>query len=214
GVYLIDAAGREKISVMRDADNRCICSRKPDSIETGGRALVWAKFPAPTGEVERVSIVIPKFLPIDEVAIGSTPQAVPPSGSPTVLASAVGEIPGQRVEIRKLARGSGDIIDLRLALINDSDQPMDFGYDFVDPNHNVPDFNSIGGVYLLDPVAREKHGVIRDQENKCTCSQGIKDLEKGQKVELWAKLTAPPASADRLTVVIPHFLPMDDVPLE
>jgi hypothetical protein len=212
GVYLIDATGREKISVMRDADNRCICSRKLDSIGTGGRARLWAKFQGPSGEVGRVSMVIPKFLPIDEVPIGSTPA--PPSGSPTVLASAAGEIPGQRVEIRKLARGSGDIVDLRLTIINDSDQPIGFGYDFVDPNQEVPDFNSIGGVYLLDPMAREKHGVIRDPENKCVCSQGIKDLEKGQKVELWAKLTAPPASTDRLSVVVPHFLPMDDVPLE
>ncbi|MBW3563646.1 MAG: hypothetical protein KY459_02870 [Acidobacteria bacterium] len=212
GVHLIDAANREKHMVMRDADSRCICSRKIESIPPGGRSLLWAKYPAPPVGVERVSVIVPKFLPIDEVPIGIAAPVAPPSDG--ALASAAGEIPAQRVVVRKLSRGSGDIVDLRFAIINDSDEPIGFGYDFADTNYEVPDFNTVGGVYLLDSEQRQKHGVIRDPDNKCSCSGELRELKKGEKIELWAKLTSPPASTRRLSVVVPHFLPMDDVPLE
>ncbi|HUP64151.1 MAG TPA: hypothetical protein VM557_02570 [Thermoanaerobaculia bacterium] len=212
GVHLIDAANREKHTVTRDADSRCVCSRKIDSIPPGGRSLLWAKYPAPPVGVERVSVMIPKFLPIDEVPIGIAAPAAPRAEG--ALASAAGEIPGQSVVVRRLSRGSGDIVDLRFAIINDSDEPISFGYDFADANYEVPDFNTIGGVYLLDSEQRQKHGVMRDPDNKCSCSGGLGEVKKGEKIELWAKLTAPPASTRRLSVVVPHFLPMDDVPLE
>ena len=216
GIYLVDPTGMEKLSVMRDPENRCICSRKIRTIAVGKRAQLWAKFPSPAASVEHVSIIIPKFLPIDDVPVGAAASATSAdaSESRTILAVAHGEIPGQRVEVSQLKRGSGGVVDLRFAIVNDSDQTVSFDYNFADPSHDVADFGGIGGVYLLDPLARDKHAVIRDPENKCACSQSVKDLGSGERVELWAKFPATDTPAKLLSVVVPHFLPLDDVPIE
>ena len=214
GIYLVDPTGMEKLGVMRDVDDRGICSRRIRSIPPGSRALLWAKFPAPAESVSHVSILIPKFLPIDDVPIGVAPAPPEPytAGTKQVIASAIGEIGGRRIEIHQLKRGSGGVIDLRFSIINDSSEPLNFGYEYTDPNHDVADFSGVGGVHLLDPIVREKQGVIRDTENKCACSQKVKDLAPGERVDVWAKF--PATTAVRVSVVLPHFLPMDDVPIQ
>jgi hypothetical protein len=217
GIYLIDAASTEKLPVMRDSDNRCICSRKIGAVPEGGRALLWAKFPASLAELERVSIMIPKFMPIDDVPVVA---AEPAAGSPepaeagAVRAVAQGEVPGRRLEIREIRRGSGEVVDLRFTIVNDGDGNLSFGYDYADPKYEVTDHGSIGGVFLLDPFSRELYGVLRDGQSRCACSQGLKGLGAGERAELWAKFPAPPASTDRVSIVVPRFMPVDDVPLE
>ena len=37
---------------------------------TGSRANHWAKFPAPPDDVERISVLVPQFAPMDEVPLG------------------------------------------------------------------------------------------------------------------------------------------------
>lgn len=68
GVHLIDPVNKKKYFVVRDADNRCVCSRELKSIAPGERMNLWAKFPAPA-DVQRVSIVVPHFMPMDDVPI-------------------------------------------------------------------------------------------------------------------------------------------------
>jgi hypothetical protein len=38
-------------------------------------------------------------------------------------------------------------------------------------------------------------------------------VEKGAKVNLWAKFAAPPANVEKVTVVVPDFQPIDGVPI-
>jgi hypothetical protein len=46
-----------------------VCSQKVADIPKGGRANVWAKFPAPPDDVAQLSIVIPRFQPMDDVPL-------------------------------------------------------------------------------------------------------------------------------------------------
>jgi hypothetical protein len=55
--------------------------------------------------------------------------------------------------------------------------------------------------------------VVRDAEGKCLSSRGLGKIEPGSRMNLWAKFPAPPDSVEKITVVIPHFIPMDDVPI-
>ena len=71
GVYLIDAAGMKKYLVVRDADDHCVCSRDIEDIDKGKSATMWAKFPAPPDDVQAMVIVIPHFIPIDDVPVGN-----------------------------------------------------------------------------------------------------------------------------------------------
>ena len=68
GAYLIDAANKKKYSVVRDSENKCVCSSL-DDIEPGKRMNVWATYPAPPADVTAVTVVVPLFEPIEGVPI-------------------------------------------------------------------------------------------------------------------------------------------------
>jgi hypothetical protein len=131
--------------------------------------------------------------------------------SPAILATTDGESPGVRVEVTELKRVSGGTVNLKFVLINDGEKSMDFGYAFGDAGS--PDYNTIGGVHLIDATGKKKYFVIRDSEKKCVCSRDLKGVTPKSRMNLWAKFPAPPENVEKITVVIPHFMPMDDVPI-
>jgi hypothetical protein len=118
-----------------------------------------------------------------------------------------------RAEVTELKRTSGGTVSLKLRMINDSEKPVSFDYNFVDPKNEVVDFGGVGGIHLIDPAGKKKYFVARDTENKCVCSQKVADIPKGGRANVWAKFPSPPDDVAQLTVVIPHFAPLDDVPL-
>jgi hypothetical protein len=140
------------------------------------------------------------------------PAAAAPAGLPAI-ATADGETAGLRLEITELKRASGGTVNLKLAMINDTDKPVGFSYDYGDSSQGATDYNSIGGVHLIDQVGKKKYFVARDSENKCLCSQGVSAIPAGRRANLWAKFPAPPDDVAKITIVVPHFTPMDDVPL-
>ena len=144
----------------------------------------------------------------------AAPAAAPaPAPASAAVASADGEKSGIRVEVTELKRVSGGTISLKFTFINDSEKKLGFGYDFGDPDHQIKDHGSVGGIMLLDPVGKKKYFVVRDSENTCLCSRGVHDIESKSRGNLWAKFPAPPEDVKKISVVIPHFGPMDDVPI-
>ncbi len=145
-------------------------------------------------------------------AAATAPEA-PAAARPAAIATADGETSGLRAEVTEFKRTSGGTVSLKFTMINDSDKPVSFDYTFVDPAHEIKDFGGIGGLHLIDPVGKKKYFVARDSENSCVCSQKVRDIPKGSRANLWAKFPAPPDDVQHLSIVIPHFSPMDDVPL-
>jgi hypothetical protein len=131
--------------------------------------------------------------------------------SPAILATTDGETAGVRVEVVELKRVSGGTVNLKFVLINDAEKSLDFGYAFGDGG--AVDYNTIGGVHLIDAAGKKKYFVIRDSEKKCVCSRDLKSVAPKSRMNLWAKFPAPPEDVQKITVVIPHFIPMDDVPI-
>jgi hypothetical protein len=146
-------------------------------------------------------------------APASTPSAAPPAAATTSsgIASADGEKPATRVDVMELKRGSGGTVTLRMAFVNDSDKAIGFGYNFADPDHQIRDHGSIGAVQLVDPVGKKKYFVARDSAGKCVCSTDIPDVAPHSHLSLWAKFPAPPDDVQKISIVIPHFQPLDDV---
>ena len=154
-------------------------------------------------------------------APSATPQGPAPATAPEpapqapqakpALASADGENPGARVEVQELKRVSGGTVMLRFTMINDGDKTLNVGYDF--GAGSTSDFGTVGGVHLIEPVGKKKYLVVRDSENKCDCSRGVKDVAAKSRANLWARFPAPPDNVEKIGVVIPHFSPIDDVPL-
>ncbi len=139
------------------------------------------------------------------------PTGAPPVSAGPAIATADGDMPGIRVEVQELKRNSGGTVTLKFAMINDSDKDLSFGYSFGDPDYSIKDYGGIGGVHLIDAVGKKKYFVARDTDTACLCSRSVPTIDAKSRANLWAKFPAPPEDVQKITVVIPHFTPMDDV---
>jgi hypothetical protein len=174
-----------------------------------------AAAPAPTtsAAAETSTSPSPSAPSSQPTASSPTSSAQPaPSAAGKAIATSDGEKPGSRVEVQELKRVSGGTVMLRFAMINDADQQLNFGYDFGDSNTRDR-FANIGGVHLIDAIGKKKYLVVRDSQDQCDCSRNLKDLAPKSRVNLWARFPAPPDGVEKVTVVVPHFSPMDDVSL-
>ena len=140
----------------------------------------------------------------------SPPPATASGPSAPAIATSDGETPGVRAEVQELKRSSDNTLTLRFGIVNDSDKDVGFGYDFGD---GTKDYKSIGGVTLIDGTNKKKYFVVRDTEGNCVCSREVKDVKPRSRANLWAKFPAPPDDVQKISIVIPHFGPLDDVPI-
>jgi hypothetical protein len=146
-------------------------------------------------------------------AATSSPAAAPATAAPAGIASADGETSGVKVVVQELKRTSGGTVSLKFTIANGSDKQVGFGYNFGDKDHEILDHASVGGVQLIDEAGKKKYLVVRDTAGKCVCSQDAKDIKPGESANLWARFPAPPDSVQKIAVIVPHFQPMDDVPI-
>jgi hypothetical protein len=165
-----------------------------------------APAPAPTSAPAAAPATAPSSAP-SPAAEAAPPAAAPSAGA---MASADGETSGRRVEVTELKRLSGRTLSLKFTLINDTDNNLAFHNDYGEKGQ---DYGSIGGVTLVDPVGKKKYMVMRDSDEKCLCSRDLPNVEKRSRLNLWAKFSAPPEDVKKISIVIPHFSPMDDVPI-
>jgi hypothetical protein len=143
-------------------------------------------------------------------AAGAAFLMLSPAGA-QVLATSDSEEGDKKVEITDLKR-SGDAVTLRFRMINQSSKAVDFGYTYGESTLTT-DYGSVGGIHLIDQKNRKKYLVMRDEKNACVCSRGLKTIEPEKSAMLWARFPAPPEGTEKVTVVIPKFLPIDDVPI-
>jgi hypothetical protein len=69
GIHLIDAANKKKYFVVRDTDRACACSSNIANVPVGSQSVLWAKFPAPPDDVQKITVEIPHFPPFEDVPI-------------------------------------------------------------------------------------------------------------------------------------------------
>jgi hypothetical protein len=69
GIHLIDPVGKKKYFVVRDSDGACVCSREVQAIAPGSQSVLWAKFPAPPDDVQKITVEIPHFPPFEDVPV-------------------------------------------------------------------------------------------------------------------------------------------------
>lgn len=131
------------------------------------------------------------------------------------VAKTDGETTGLRVEVIELKRGSGDTLTLRFNLINDSGEKFEpKGWYLGDyKGYQNQDIGNVGAITLIDTVGKKKYFVVRDTDENCLCSNPIPSVNAKSRVALWAKFPAPGSDVKMIGVVIPHFIPMDDVPI-
>ena len=133
-----------------------------------------------------------------------------PALAAETLATANAETEGIRIDVTDLKRGTGDVVTLKFTIVNDSKQAIPLARWLAESTRNV-DAKTVSGVHLADPSNKRKFFVIRDEEGNPLCSTKVADVAPGARASFWAKFPAPTAKA--VSVVVPHFEPLDDVPV-
>jgi hypothetical protein len=100
---------------------------------------------------------------------------------------------------------------LKVAFVNTATKPI--GLDFGDKQIDFANMASLGGVNLVDAAGKKKYFVVRDSENRCLCSGDLASLQPGARANVWAKFPAPPDEVQKITLMIPHFPPLEEIPI-
>lgn len=108
-------------------------------------------------------------------------------------------------------RRTANTVTLKLAVINSSKDEFGFGYRFGEGSG--ADFGAIAGIHLIDSTNKKKYFVVRDSDGACLCSRSIANISPSSQSVVWAKFPAPPDEVQKVTVEIPHFAPLEDVPI-
>jgi hypothetical protein len=67
--HLIDAANKKKYLVVKDTSGKCECAPIRGNLEKGSPINLWVKFPAPPESVQKVTVVINGFEPVESVPL-------------------------------------------------------------------------------------------------------------------------------------------------
>jgi len=141
------------------------------------------------------------------LAVGANSAA---AGEP--IATTDGESPDMSLKVTELKVSNG-VVMLKFTIVNDSSGSFDPDT-LNDPRGgSLHDGHAIGGVYLLDAANKKKYLAVFDSENHCVCSRDSHDVQAKSRSNYWVKFPAPPENVVKIGVVVPHFVPLDDVPL-
>ncbi|WP_328719667.1 hypothetical protein OHT52_09350 [Streptomyces sp. NBC_00247] len=61
GATLVDKVGKKRYYVLRDTDNRCLCTTKIRSLQPGDSTSIFMQFPAPPPTTTEVDFTLPTF---------------------------------------------------------------------------------------------------------------------------------------------------------
>ena len=142
----------------------------------------------------------------------SAPSAAPvfPASSNSALATTEGDTPGLKIVINELKRTS-NTVTLKFTVYNGTDS--NFGSKGVFDGDEYHRYRHLGGVHLIDTQSKKKYFVVTDSDGKVLSSNDFPDIPPRSQIMVWAKFPAPPDDVQKITVEIPHFVPLEDVPI-
>ena len=125
--------------------------------------------------------------------------------------------PDLRCDLLEVKRISGGALLIRWRIINAAGQTTAAGGGFANPTPaktiRYPDFNW-EQLYYIDPAENKKYLPLTDSANNRILEMSWNlDLAPGQQRLNWAKFPAPPPGSAKISVSIPNFSPMEDVPV-
>jgi hypothetical protein len=168
---------------------------------------------AATTEVAPPPVIsTPSPTPESNGATPSVAATLQPPASDEGLGSGDGEQGGTKAVITDLKRG-GSTVTLKFTIYNNSNAPLYIGMRFKSDGYKENGGRSFSGIHLIDSVSKKKYFAVADSDGNCVCSEHVDDINPKTQASLWAKFPAPPENIQKITVEIPHFVPIDDVPI-
>jgi outer membrane protein OmpA-like peptidoglycan-associated protein len=156
----------------------------------------------------RVEVTFAKRI---EVEPEPTPSPTPPSEpTPELLLPPVesNDVDGLSLEILDLRRTTPGTVELRFGLLNEGEF-LNVGADRFGGEGTL---FTVGGTTLFDPQAEVRYLPVVDRDGVCICSR-IESLDPGARGEYFVKFPEPPPEVQGISVDVPHFPIVDNVPV-
>ena len=116
------------------------------------------------------------------------------------------DVSGVQVALLDVRRTSGDTVTVKWQYRNTNPNAAD-----------VRELYSNGAAneaYLLDAKNKKKYMVLRDAGNEPIAEKHDSSrIDAAARITSWAKFPAPPPDVTKVTVMIPHVAPFEDVPI-
>lgn len=176
------------------------CNQKGPATQQQPPAQVSQQAALPAAPASPVSSPAPSAAPV-------FPASAP---SDSALATTQGDLQGLKIAINSLKRTS-NTVTLMFTVYNGTDTK--FGSQGVFDGDEYHRYRHLGGVHLIDTQSKKKYFVVTDSDGKVLSSNDFPDIAPRSQILVWAKFPAPPDDVQKITVEIPHFIPLEDVPI-
>jgi hypothetical protein len=155
-------------------------------------------------------VATPATTPAAAAPASAPAASAPPAAAPAAPATNDGDLPGLKTAINELKRTSSTLT-LKFTVINSSDNR--YNMQGVFDGDGFGRFRHLGGVHLIDAASKKKYFVVTDADGNFLSSNNIPNIAPKSQITVWAKFPAPPDEVQKITVEIPHFVPVEDVPI-
>lgn len=198
-----------------------------DTISSAGAEEGGDADPAPTGTVAPIEDATDDA-DRDEAEEETAGGNAPPSSSGDPIATAAGTSPFIELEVYDLRR-DGDTLTLEFGIrTDDSDDDHPIGGVFTSNSDTMDGLrqrgvsgwashqrtDTVSGVTLVDRQNSNRHLVLRDSDEDCLCTRFADSHLVGDTVtRASAQFPAPPAGVTTMTVEVPTFPSIDNVPI-
>lgn len=151
-----------------------------------------------------------------------------PAASPTATGSSapaqgkapLGVVPmtlaagSAHVELTALSRTSDKAVTGQFRVTNDGSAALRLAVTMFEAGQAQRSSLVASGIGLLDGTGNKLYMPLWTTDNKCLCSNlSSKVVPPGGSADMYAVFPAPPANVSRVSVVLPHTVPIQDVPL-
>ncbi len=146
-------------------------------------------------------------------APATAPAAAPMSSGTPIASAQFNANPDLRCDLLEVKRTSGGALLIRWRLINTAGGQASTG--LVAGGAPKPIYYNFDWpeLYYTDPAENKKYAFLTDSDNNRILDVFWGNFEAGQQHLNWAKFPAPPPTSTKITVIIPKFMPFEDVPV-
>ena len=156
---------------------------------------------------------------IDQPTSNNLPDVYTNQANATAPGKGIGSVQSSNsdtpftVEVTSLKANDAGHALLKLALTNNGSGSLDPADQFTSGLGDPSDARTITGVYLVDPVSKQRFDVVRTTETRALCSRIDPILSPGERRVLEARFPAIPPTVKSVYVYFPHTTPIGGVPV-
>ena len=126
---------------------------------------------------------------------------------------------GLDVALLRLRRASDNTLNIQLRYINNTDEEVALcarSQEGLLKCYRNDGSSWLANIYIVDNINQKKHQIVRAGGEPMTTKVNAKlaVLSPGSSYKVWAKVPAPPADVESVSVYIPGTIPMEDISIE